>query len=212
MPAAVGLALAKERQGARNDLRESFPEVGEQRARVRADHRKDRGRGLLRPARYRNNCICFVRRCNFSQAVTLIGGVGGSISTGPPRCLQHRDGPDHRKDFMLYTFEHLETGDLRSAVATNEAAARFQLGGIWTDVERTTAFEPRDIDGLPAIFREAQAAEAAARQEMMAANPMGKARLTTPEALKAFTVAEEKHRKLQARREELMRLMVAAGQ
>ncbi len=112
---------------------------------------------------------------------------------------------------MLYTFEDLETGDLRSAVATNEAAARFQLGGIWTDVERTTAFQPCDIDGLPAIFREAQAVEEAARQEMMAANPMGKGRVTTPKALAAFTAAQEKHSKLQARREELMHLMIAAG-
>jgi hypothetical protein len=56
---------------------------------------------------------------------------------------------------MLYTFEDLET----RAVAVNEAAARLQLGGIWTDVERTTAFAPCEIDGLPAIFRDAQAAE-----------------------------------------------------
>ena len=112
---------------------------------------------------------------------------------------------------MLYTFEDLETGALRSAVAANEAAARFQLGGIWIDVERTTAFEPCEIDGLPAIFREAQAAEEAACREMIAANPMGKDRVTTSEALAAFTAAQEKHRKLQARREELMRLMIAAG-
>jgi hypothetical protein len=31
---------------------------------------------------------------------------------------------------MLSTFEDLETGDVRSAIALNEAAARFQLGGI----------------------------------------------------------------------------------
>src|SRR5262249_6323090 len=60
-------------------------------------------------------------------------------------------------DFMLFTFEDLETGDMRSAVAANEAAARFQLGGIWTDVERAAAFEPCEIDGLPAIYREAEA-------------------------------------------------------
>ena len=33
----------------------------------------------------------------------------------------------------------------------------------------------------------------------------------TPEALADFTASQEKHRKLQARREELMRLMIAAG-
>jgi hypothetical protein len=112
---------------------------------------------------------------------------------------------------MLYTFEDLETGDVRSAVAANEAAARLQLGGIWTDVERTVAFAPCEIDGLPAIFREAQAAEEAAFRAMNEANPMGKARFTTPEALADSTTAEEKHRKCQSRREELMRLMIAAG-
>jgi hypothetical protein len=86
---------------------------------------------------------------------------------------------------MLFTFEDLETGELRWVIAANEAAARLQLGGIWTDIE-------------------------AARQEMMAANPMGRG-ITTPEALAKFTAAQEKHSKLQARREELMRLMIAAG-
>lgn len=112
---------------------------------------------------------------------------------------------------MLFTFEDLETGDVRSVVAVNEAAARFQLGGNWTDVERTAAFEPCEIDGLPAIFREAQAAEEAAVRAMQEANPMGKGRFTTSEALAKFTAAQEKHRKCQARREELMHLMIAAG-
>jgi hypothetical protein len=112
---------------------------------------------------------------------------------------------------MLFTFEDLETGELRSVIAASEAAARFELGGIWTDIERTAAFEPCEIDGLPEIYREAQADKEAARQEMMTANPMGKGRFTTPEALTMFTAAQEKHRKLQARRERLMRLMVAAG-
>ena len=114
---------------------------------------------------------------------------------------------------MLYTFEDLETGDVRSAIAVNEAAARFQLGGIWTDVERTTAFEPCEIDGLPAIYREAEADAEAARRAMVEANPIlkGKGRFTTPEALAQLTAAQEKYRKCEARREELMRLMIAAG-
>ena len=114
---------------------------------------------------------------------------------------------------MLYTFEDLETGDVRSAVAVNEAAARFQLGGIWTDVERAAAFEPCEIDGLPAIYREAEADAEAARRAMVEANPIlkGKGRFTTPEALAQLTAAQEKYRKCEARREELMRLMIAAG-
>ena len=72
---------------------------------------------------------------------------------------------------MLFTFEDQETGELRSVIAANEAAARLQLGGIWTDVERTNAFAPCEIDGLPTLFREAQAAEEAAVRAMKEANP-----------------------------------------
>ena len=112
---------------------------------------------------------------------------------------------------MLFTFEDQETGELRSVTAANEAAARLQLGGTWTDVERTAAWTPCEIDGLPAIYREAEPDERAAHRSMMEANPMGKGRFTTPEALAEFTAAQERHRKCEARREELMRLMIAAG-
>lgn len=67
---------------------------------------------------------------------------------------------------MLFTFEDQETGDLRDTLAPNEAAARLQLGGIWTDIERAAAWQPCEIDGLPKIFREAQADEEAALREM----------------------------------------------
>lgn len=112
---------------------------------------------------------------------------------------------------MLFTFEDQESGELRSVIAPNEAAARLQLGGIWIDVERTAAWEPCEITGLAEVLREAEAAEAAAHREAMAANPMGQGRFTTPEALAKFTAAQEKHRKLQAHCQELMRLMNAAG-
>ena len=44
-----------------------------------------------------------------------------------------------------------------------------------------------------------------------AANPMGQGRFTSPEALAKLTAAQEKHRELQARREELMQLMIVTG-
>jgi hypothetical protein len=112
---------------------------------------------------------------------------------------------------MLCTFEDQETGELRSVIAANEAAARSQLGGSWTDVERTPAWTPCEIDELPAIYREAEAEEQAAHRAMTETNPMGKCRFTAPEALADFTATQEKHRKCQARRKELMRLMIAAG-
>ena len=94
---------------------------------------------------------------------------------------------------------------MRSAVAVNKVAARFQLGGVWTDVERAAAFEPCEIDGLPAVYRDAEAAPRA----MVILK--GKGRFTTPEALEQLTAAQEKYRKREARREELMLLMIAAG-
>jgi hypothetical protein len=112
---------------------------------------------------------------------------------------------------MLFTFEDQETGELRDIIAPNEAAARLRLGGIWTDIERTAAWQPCEIAGLPEIFRETQAAEEAAHREAMVANPMGRGG-TIQEALNALTAAQEKHRKLQARRQALMHLMAAASQ
>ena len=112
---------------------------------------------------------------------------------------------------MLFTFEDQETGKLRDTLAPNEAAARLQLGGIWTDIERTAAWQPCEITALPRIFREAQAAEQAAHDEAKAANPMGQGSFTSPEVLAKFVAAQEKYRKLQARRQALMHLMAAAG-
>jgi hypothetical protein len=112
---------------------------------------------------------------------------------------------------MLFTFEDQETGELRSLIAPNEAVARLQLGGIWTDVERTAAWQPCEIANLPDLVREAQTAEDKARREMNAANPMGQG-ITTPEALARFTAAQEKYHKRRAHREELMRLMASPGQ
>ena len=57
---------------------------------------------------------------------------------------------------MLFTFEDQETGELRSIIAPNEAAARLQLGGIWVDVERTAAWTPCEIAKLPELYREAR--------------------------------------------------------
>jgi hypothetical protein len=76
---------------------------------------------------------------------------------------------------------------------------------------RNNGQEPCEVADLPRLFREAKAAEAATRREAMAANPMRQERFTTPEALAKFTAVQEKHRKLQERREELMRLMVTVS-
>jgi hypothetical protein len=92
---------------------------------------------------------------------------------------------------MLFTFEDQENGELRSVIAANESAARLQLGGSWTDVERTAAWTPCEIDELPAIYREAEADERAAHRAMMGANPMGKGSVTTPEALADFSAARK---------------------
>jgi hypothetical protein len=112
-------------------------------------------------------------------------------------------------DAHLVGVGHEIGGDV-TAVELHEAAARLQLGGVWTDVERTAAFEPCEIAGLPEIYEQAQADEEAAKQEMIAANPMGRG-ITTPEELAYFTAAQEKHGKLMVRREALMGLMIAAG-
>lgn len=75
------------------------------------------------------------------------------------------------------------------------------------DIERAPAWQQCEIDGLPEIFRKAQADEETA--PWRGCWPIQWVR--APEALEKFTAAQERHGKLQARREALMRLMFDAG-
>jgi hypothetical protein len=109
----------------------------------------------------------------------------------------------------LFTFEDLETGDLQSIVAVNEAAARLRLGGIWSDAERTAARASCDIANLPKRLEEALAEEKAAQEAVLAANPVGKVRFASTDALAEFSAAEARYAKLKAHREQLSR--IAAG-
>ncbi len=103
---------------------------------------------------------------------------------------------------MLFTFEDLETGDLQSIIAVNEAVARLRLGGIWIDTERTAALA-FDVANLPRRHEEALAEEIAAHSAVLAANPMGKVRFASTDALAEFSAAEARYAKLKAHREQL---------
>lgn len=80
------------------------------------------------------------------------------------------------------------------------------LGGIFTNVERTVAYGSCPIRDLDKVLAEAQAEERVPHETAMAANPMGKTRVTTPEALKEFTDAEARHKKSEARVRALLAL------
>lgn len=103
---------------------------------------------------------------------------------------------------LLFTFQDLETGDLTDTCAPNEAG----LGGIFTDIERTTALGSCLISDLNKILEQAQADERAAHAAAQAANPMGKGCFTTPEALKKLSDAQAAHPKAQARVRALLEL------
>ena len=100
---------------------------------------------------------------------------------------------------FLFTFQNLETGELWDTWAPNEAAARLRLGGIFTDIERSAAFGSSPITDLDSVIEQAMAEERAAHAAAQAANPMGKGRYTTPEALKEFSDAQATHAKAEAR-------------
>jgi hypothetical protein len=112
---------------------------------------------------------------------------------------------------LFYTFEDRETGEFRTIAAPNQSAARQKLGGVWAvQPDRTEAWSPCDIEGLRLLLEETQAKEREAHAAVLAANPTGKAAaFPMPEALAAFTAAEEHHRKLLARCADLMRLIMA---
>jgi len=110
---------------------------------------------------------------------------------------------------MLFTFEDLGTGDLQSIIAVNEAAARLRLGGTWIDTERTAALAPCDIANLPRRLEEALAEEMAAHKAVLAANPMGKVRFASTDALAEFSAAETRYAKQKAHREQLSRIVAS---
>jgi len=111
---------------------------------------------------------------------------------------------------FLFTFEDQTTGELADTIAPNEAAARLRLGGDWVNVERAPLWaRPSEVGDLPRIIQEALHEERAAHAAVQAANPMGKDRFTSPEALKEFTDAQEAHRRAQARRRALIEMSLS---
>jgi hypothetical protein len=113
---------------------------------------------------------------------------------------------------FLFTFEDQNTGELADTIAPNEAAARLQLGGDWVDVERAPLWAPpSEIGDMAKIIQQAQDEERAAHAAAQAANPMGKGRFTTPEALKKFSDAEAAHAKALARVRALLKLSASTG-
>src|SRR5215470_16240925 len=67
---------------------------------------------------------------------TIAASRGGDPRTprSDAKTYRYRAGEgsgDFMGHFMLFTFEDQETGELRSVIAANEAAARLQLGGSW---------------------------------------------------------------------------------
>ena len=110
---------------------------------------------------------------------------------------------------MLFTFEDLKTGDMQSTIAVNEGAARLRLGGVWIDTERTAALVRCDVANLPRRLEEALAEELAAREAVLAANPMGKVWFASTDALAEFSAAEANHAKLKAHREQLSRIVAS---
>jgi hypothetical protein len=69
--------------------------------------------------------------------------------------------------------------------------------------------QPSEVGDLPRIIQEALDDERAAHAAVQTANPMGKDRFTSPEALKKFTDAQEAHRRAQARRRALIEMSLS---
>src|SRR5229473_361084 len=114
-----------------------------------------------------------------------------------------------RHSMMLFTFEYLETGDFQSIVAPNESAARLQLDGLWTDVERTKVLRHCEVADLPSLIEDVLADELAARQAAMTANWIGKARVTSMDAIADLSAANARYRKLKTHREQLSRIVAS---
>ena len=127
------------------------------------------------------------------------------------RAIEHR-WKDHMtpnaETNLVFTFEDQATGSSRSILAPNEAAARLLLGGNWIDKERTPGRAPNRIEDLAELLKEAQAAERAAHQAYLDANPIRRTRIATAEILGRINALAEKQRQAQAWVQELIRISV----
>ena len=112
---------------------------------------------------------------------------------------------------FVFTLQDQNTGQFADTIASNEAAARFKLGGDWIDVERAPLWAKRELGEMSEIIRLVQDDERAALAAAQAANPMGKAPFTTPEALKTFHDLQAVHRTVQARVHALLKLSASVG-
>ena len=92
-----------------------------------------------------------------------------------------------RHSMIVFIFENLETGDFQPIVASNESAARLRLGGLWTDTELTRVLRYCEEANSPSLIEDVFADEIAARQAAMAANSIGKARITSTDDIARFS-------------------------
>jgi hypothetical protein len=107
----------------------------------------------------------------------------------------------------VFTFAHAETGHWWPVIAEHEAAARLQLGESWH--LSPLAFPPSELSNLAKLVETTRADEIAAHKSMQAANPMGKTKITSAEALAEFTALQKKYEMQKVLRQELERLDIA---
>jgi hypothetical protein len=84
----------------------------------------------------------------------------------------------------IFTFEHRETGERRTVLASDEKVARLQLGGYWENEEKSGLLYECSPNDLHALVERAIRDEEETRGAMLAANPIGRAsKVTRPESL-----------------------------
>jgi|SRR5215813_9344185 len=108
---------------------------------------------------------------------------------------------------QVFTFEHRDNVERRSAIALNEEAARRSLGGDWCNSDKTKLLYDCRAAALPALIERTLKEEHAAYEVMLAANPIGKeSKITTANSLKEFSVTRDRYKQLSEYRKQLEEL------
>jgi hypothetical protein len=103
----------------------------------------------------------------------------------------------------VFVFKNSETGDFRSIVAPNESAARLWLSDPWLAASSAPLWRYCEVADLQSLIAEVGADEEAARQAMMASNPIGKHSFTSIDSITDFSDNQTRYAKLKACREQL---------
>jgi hypothetical protein len=114
-----------------------------------------------------------------------------------------------KRSMMVFIFENSETGDFEPIDASNESAARLELGGIWIDIELTKIWASCRVADLSSLSEQVLGDLSAALHAKVSANPAQTGGFVSTGDLADFSAKQARYSQLKTLREKLSRIVAA---